>query len=303
MRCDRVWKNARLATMAEGKPGLGIVEKGLIAAHQGRIAYAGPEDGAPALDATETIDCAGRWITPGLVDCHTHIVHGGNRAHEFELRLAGATYEELAKAGGGIVSTMKATREASEDALVASAPAARRYADGGGRDHARDQVGLWPGARERDEDSCGRLAASARSARSPSPRAFSAPTPCRPRPRATRMPIFRWFCDDMLPAVAKAGLADCIDAFCGQYWLHAGADQARVRHGQGARPAGQAAMPSSSPTSMVPCWRHSTARNRPIIWSRSTRQACRRSPRPAPSRCCCPAPSISCARRTSRRST
>jgi imidazolonepropionase len=117
MRCDRVWTNARLATMA----GVGIVEHGAIAARDGRIAYAGDMAGAPGFDAIETVDCEGRWITPGLIDCHTHLVHAGNRAHEFELRLAGASYEEVARAGGGIVSTMKATRAASEDALVAQA--------------------------------------------------------------------------------------------------------------------------------------------------------------------------------------
>jgi len=121
MKCDRVWRGARLATMAAAQPGLGIVENGLIAAKDGRIVYAGAASDAPSLDAAETIDCAGRWITPGLVDCHTHIVYGGNRAHEFELRLAGASYDEIARAGGGIVSTMRATREASEDTLLASA--------------------------------------------------------------------------------------------------------------------------------------------------------------------------------------
>src|SRR5262245_12133572 len=110
MKCDRLWKSARLATMAEGRPGLGIVEHGLVAARDGRIVYSGSEAEAPPLEATEVVDCANRWITPGLIDCHTHIVYGGNRAHEFELRLAGASYEELARAGGGIVSTMRATR-------------------------------------------------------------------------------------------------------------------------------------------------------------------------------------------------
>ncbi|HEY4169951.1 MAG TPA: imidazolonepropionase, partial [Reyranella sp.] len=88
MKCDRVWRGARLATMAAG---VGIVEKGVVASKDGRIVYAGAEADAPAFEATETVDCEGRWITPGLVDCHTHIVYGGNRAHEFELRLAGAT--------------------------------------------------------------------------------------------------------------------------------------------------------------------------------------------------------------------
>ncbi len=99
----------------------GIVEDGLIAARDGKIVFAGPADGATDLNADETIDCEGRWITPGLIDCHTHLVHGGNRAHEFELRLAGASYEEIARAGGGIAETMRATRDATEADLVASA--------------------------------------------------------------------------------------------------------------------------------------------------------------------------------------
>lgn len=121
MRCDRLWRHARLATMAPGVPSLGIVEGGVIAAEGERILYAGSAGEAPAFDAAETIDCGGRWITPGLIDCHTHLVHGGDRAREFEMRLAGASYEAIAKAGGGIVSTMRATREASEDELVDAA--------------------------------------------------------------------------------------------------------------------------------------------------------------------------------------
>ncbi|WP_029349643.1 imidazolonepropionase [Bosea sp. 117] len=121
MRCDRVWRGARIATLAPEAAGLGVIEGGVIAARDGRIAYVGPADAAPAFEAGETIDCEGRWITPGLVDCHTHLIFGGNRAHEFELRLAGASYEEIARAGGGIVSTMKATRAASEAELVARA--------------------------------------------------------------------------------------------------------------------------------------------------------------------------------------
>ena len=122
MHCDRIWRNARLATLAPHRPGLGEIEDGLIACRDGIIAYAGPAADAPAaIDAPETIDCEGRWITPGLIDCHTHLVHAGDRAHEFELRLQGASYEEIARAGGGIVSTMTATRAASEQELVASA--------------------------------------------------------------------------------------------------------------------------------------------------------------------------------------
>ncbi|WP_179301003.1 MULTISPECIES: imidazolonepropionase [unclassified Mesorhizobium] len=117
----RVWRNARLATMADGVAVLGIVEKGAIAARDGLIVYAGAEADMPASagQGAETVDCEGRWITPGLIDCHTHLVYAGNRANEFEMRLAGATYEEVARAGGGIVSSVKSLREASEDELVA----------------------------------------------------------------------------------------------------------------------------------------------------------------------------------------
>src|SRR4051812_14631282 len=116
----RVWRNARLATLAQGQPGLGIVEHGAVAIRDGKIVYAGPESGLPAVAAAgaEIQDCEGRLITPGLIDCHTHLVHAGNRANEFEMRLAGATYEEVARAGGGIVSSVKSLRAASEDELV-----------------------------------------------------------------------------------------------------------------------------------------------------------------------------------------
>ena len=122
LACDKLWTNVRLATMSlkVGTP-YGAIEDGVIAARDGRIAFVGPRSEAPVFDAAVSIDCAGRWITPGLIDCHTHLVYGGDRAHEFELRLQGATYEEIARAGGGILSTVKATREASEDTLLASA--------------------------------------------------------------------------------------------------------------------------------------------------------------------------------------
>lgn len=121
MRFDTIWRDARLATLAPGRPGLGLVERGAVGAVDGRIAFAGPETELPALwDAGREVRLDGRCITPGLIDCHTHLVYAGDRAHEFELRLAGASYEEIARAGGGIVSTVKATRAASEEALVAA---------------------------------------------------------------------------------------------------------------------------------------------------------------------------------------
>jgi len=120
MRFDRIWRNARLATLAADREGLGIVEDGLVACRDGLIEYAGSRAAAPAsLDALEVIDCEGRWITPGLIDCHTHLVYAGDRAHEFEQRLNGATYHTIARSGGGIISTVNATRAASEAQLVA----------------------------------------------------------------------------------------------------------------------------------------------------------------------------------------
>lgn len=99
--------------------GLGVVEHGAVAAVGGTISYVGPDADAP--DAAAIVDCDGRWITPGLIDCHTHLIHAGNRAKEFEARLNGATYEEIARAGGGILATVTATRAAGEDELVATA--------------------------------------------------------------------------------------------------------------------------------------------------------------------------------------
>lgn len=118
---DRVWLNASLATMVprDGDP-MGIVADGAIAAKDGRIAWIGRR--ADFSDrAAETVDCDGAWILPGLIDCHTHLVFGGDRADEFEQRLAGATYKQIAERGGGILSTMRATRAADEAGLIAAA--------------------------------------------------------------------------------------------------------------------------------------------------------------------------------------
>jgi imidazolonepropionase len=121
MECDHLWRNASLATMVAGQGGIGVVERGALAVKDGVIVYVGAEQDMPAFQPAQTTDCEGRWITPGLIDCHTHLIYAGNRAHEFELRLNGATYEEVARAGGGIVSSVKAVRSASEDDLVRQA--------------------------------------------------------------------------------------------------------------------------------------------------------------------------------------
>lgn len=113
--------NARLVTLPEAG-GYGLVERGAVAIRDGRIEWAGPEADLPAAFSGRTRqDLEGRLVTPAFIDCHTHLIHGGHRAREFEMRLEGASYEEIARAGGGIVSSVSATRAASEAELVASA--------------------------------------------------------------------------------------------------------------------------------------------------------------------------------------
>ena len=118
---DAVWLNANLATMAGGTA-YGAIRDGAIAATDGRISWVGPRSEWKEKAKRES-DARGAWITPGLVDCHTHLVYAGDRSAEFELRLKGASYEEIARAGGGIVSTVAQTRAASEDELVKLAQA------------------------------------------------------------------------------------------------------------------------------------------------------------------------------------
>jgi imidazolonepropionase len=118
MTYDLILENCNAATMSGAAP-YGAIEDAAIGISGDKIAWVGPRK--EAGPANQRIDLKKRWVTPGLIDCHTHLVYGGDRANEFELRLKGATYEEIAKAGGGIVSTVSATRAASEDDLVASA--------------------------------------------------------------------------------------------------------------------------------------------------------------------------------------
>ncbi|MEM8853331.1 MAG: imidazolonepropionase, partial [Pseudomonadota bacterium] len=117
---DGVLFGSTLATMTDSGR-YGLVDNGAVAFQDGTITFAGQAADLPGDAPGPRHDFGDRLITPGLVDCHTHIVHGGNRAGEFEMRLEGASYEQVQKAGGGILSTMRATREASEDALLASA--------------------------------------------------------------------------------------------------------------------------------------------------------------------------------------
>ncbi|MBB94937.1 MAG: imidazolonepropionase [Rhodobacteraceae bacterium] len=118
----RLWRGARLATLDPAREGLGVVEDAALQVENGRISFAGPEANLPPLEGpVMTTDCGNRWITPAPIDCHTHLVFGGNRAREFEMRLDGATYEDIARSGGGIVSSVRATNALSVDDLVAQA--------------------------------------------------------------------------------------------------------------------------------------------------------------------------------------
>jgi imidazolonepropionase len=123
---DDLWINGRLATMRTGGAPYGAIEDGAIATEAGRVAWVGLRKDLPGRAdglARRRHDLAGRWLTPGLIDCHTHLVFAGNRAKEFELRLQGASYEEIARAGGGIRSTVTQTRQASEEQLLQDAQA------------------------------------------------------------------------------------------------------------------------------------------------------------------------------------
>jgi imidazolonepropionase len=209
--CDRIWHGARLATMVG--PGLGVIEDAIVAGRNGRIIYAGPAAVAPALDAPERIDCAGRWILPGLIDCHTHLVHGGNRAAEFEQRLAGATYRDIAQAGGGIASTVRATRGASLADMVTSALPRldTLLAEGVTTVEIKSGYGL-------DVESEARLLRAARALETQ--RAVSVRTTLLglhalpPGWEGDRDSFAAHVADVMIPAIAAAGLADAVDAFC-----------------------------------------------------------------------------------------
>lgn len=120
-RWQTVLLNVNIATMSNGASDYGEILDGALAIENGKIAWLGKQNEIPKYDADEIIDGEGQWLTPGLIDCHTHIVFGGNRANEFEMRLQGKSYEEIAKAGGGIISTVNATREATEAELLEGA--------------------------------------------------------------------------------------------------------------------------------------------------------------------------------------
>ena len=213
-RHSRIWRNARLATVVEGAEKLGLLERGAVASVDGRIVFAGAEPDLPAgLADAEVVDCEGRLITPGLIDCHSHLVHAGNRAGEFEMRLAGASYEEVARAGGGIVSSVRSLRAASEDelvaqtlprldALIAEGVTTIEVKSGYGLDTANEIKSLRA-ARRLGEERDVTIKTS-----------FLGAHALPPEMNGDKDAFITRVVEEMLPAVAQEGLADAVDGFC-----------------------------------------------------------------------------------------
>jgi len=205
---ELLFVNARLATMADG---YGVVEDGAVAVKDGRIAWVGPRAQAPA--AAREHDCGGLWLTPGLVDCHTHIVHAGNRSDEWEARLNGASYEDIARQGGGIMSTVRATRAASEDELLRqSRPRIEALlAEGVTTLEIKSGYGL-------DLASEAKMLRVARRVGATLPvnvaTTFLGAHALPPEFAGRADDYIDEICERMLPALADEGLADAVDAFC-----------------------------------------------------------------------------------------
>lgn len=214
-RWNHLLLNATLATFAGDAP-YGLIEQAAIAMHHGRIAWLGRMDALPAApdqlaDTVESLD--GALITPGLVDCHTHLVFAGDRANEFDLRLNGASYEEIARAGGGIASTVNATRDASEDALYVQAlPRARTLlADGVTTLEIKSGYGLELDSERRMLRVARRIG---RELGIQVRTTFLGLHAIPPEYADRRADYVALVCDEMLPALAAEGLVDAVDAFC-----------------------------------------------------------------------------------------
>lgn len=202
--------------MVAGEEPYGAIRDAVLATRDGRIAWLGKAVDAPrelVANPAQTLDAAGGWATPGLIDCHTHLVFGADRAHEFEMRLQGASYEDIARAGGGILSTVKATRAASEDELFASASArlATLLAHGVTSVEIKSGYGLDVGSELRMLRVARRLAEEHPVAVSTTLLAAHA---LPPEFETDRDAYLSLVCDEMIPAVAAEGLADAVDAFC-----------------------------------------------------------------------------------------
>jgi imidazolonepropionase len=213
MKFDCLITDCRLATMTEGGAPYGAIEDGAILIQRGRIAWTGPRKDLPAHEAVETDRLDGRWVTPGLVDCHTHLVFGGDRSGEFEQRLGGATYEEIARAGGGIVSSVAATRAASEDQLYASALTrlAGLTASGVTTVEIKSGYGL-----DRDTE-LKMLRVARRIGREAGVRVRTSYLGLHALPPEWKTDRGRYVdlaVDDILPAAHAGGLVDAVDAYC-----------------------------------------------------------------------------------------
>jgi imidazolonepropionase len=213
---DAIWLGGDVATMATAAAPWGAIRDGALGVKDGRIAWIGPRAALPGLPdslAREVYDFSNQWITPGLIDCHTHLVYGGDRAREFEMRLQGASYEEIARAGGGIVSTVKATRAADEAGLLDSA--AKRLAalksegvttveikSGYGLDLETESKQLRVARRLGDEFGV--------TVRTTFLGAHALPAEFDGRPDE----YIDFVCAESMPAAVEAGLVDAVDAFC-----------------------------------------------------------------------------------------
>jgi len=210
---DLVIANAHLATMAGTAP-YGEIRDGAVAVSGDRIAWVGAARELPGNARTApTVDAGGRWLTPGLVDCHTHIVYAGNRANEFEARLGGATYAGIAQAGGGIAATVRATRAASIDDLVAqSRPRlAALAAEGVATIEVKSGYGLDV-ANERKMLEAARAVAAAVGVDLRTTLLAAHALPPEYAGRADDYVDFA--CREMIPVAAREGFADAVDAFC-----------------------------------------------------------------------------------------
>jgi imidazolonepropionase len=214
---DTLWLDARLATMApDSDAPYGHLEGGALAVKDGRIAWIGPRDaldGAPEKLAKQVHWIEGRWITPGLIDCHTHLVYGGSRAREFELRLQGASYQELAEAGGGILSTVAATRAAGEPDLYDGAlPRLKAFlAEGVTTVEIKSGYGLDTAAELKQLRVARRLGQELPVDVTTS---FLAAHALPSEYAGNADGYIDAVCREMLPAAVEAGLADAVDAFC-----------------------------------------------------------------------------------------
>jgi imidazolonepropionase len=215
-RWDYLLLDAGLATLADNGAPYGAVADGALGIKDGRIAFVGARTdlpGEPHSLSHRVESLQGTWITPGLVDCHTHLVFGGDRAQEFEMRLEGATYEEIARSGGGIVSSVRATRSASEDELFAqSLPRARALlADGVTTLEIKSGYGLEPDAERRMLRVARRigveLGIDVRTS-------FLGMHALPPEYAGRRDDYVALVCDTMLPSLAEEELIDAVDAFC-----------------------------------------------------------------------------------------